>query len=95
MDLLADFTDYVSGSGLIEDLGNPWVQTAILALFIVSILGKYRVVFTVLIVLTFTLFVIRVGFGGEAIGVVEQAPVFLSGLGLVIIMAFYLFYVRR
>ena len=95
MDRIIDFTDYVSGQHIVEDLGSPLVQTALLALFVVTILMKWKVIFTFLLMASLTILVIRVGFGGGASGVLEQAPVFLSGLGLVIAIAVYLFYVRR
>jgi len=95
MDRLIDFTDYITSQQIVEDLSSPLVQTLLLALFIITILMKWKVIFTFLLMASLTLLVIRVGFGGGANGVLEQAPVFLSGLGIVIMIAVYLFYIRR
>lgn len=95
MDHIIDFTDYITGPHIVEDLSNPLVQTALLALFIITILMKWKIIFTFLLMASLTLLVIRVGFGGGTSGVLEQAPVFLSGLGLIIAIAVYLFYIRR
>ncbi len=95
MERIIDFTDYISGQQIVEDLGSPLLQTALLALFIITILMKWKIIFTFLLMATLTILVIRVGFGAGSTGVLEQAPVFLSGLGLVIAIAVYLFYIRR
>lgn len=95
MDRILDITDYLTGNKIVEDLANPWVQGLLLAIFVIVILKRWRALFTFLVMAVVVMVIIRVGFGGGATGVVEQAPVFLTGLGLTILVAVYLFYVRR
>ncbi|MDP3937892.1 MAG: hypothetical protein Q8R92_07125 [Deltaproteobacteria bacterium] len=95
MDRLIDITDYLTGSQLVEDLSNPWVQGAVLAIIVITILKRWRALFTFIVMTLVVVTIVRVGFGGGSTGVIEQAPVFLAGLGLSILVAVYLFYVRR
>lgn len=95
MDFITDVTDYLTSTQMVEDLTNPWLQAALLALFVVTILKNWRKLFTFLVMVLVVVIVVRVGFGGSSTGVIEQAPVFMAGLSLSILVAIYLFYVRR
>lgn len=95
MDRVLDLTDYLTGDQIVEHLANPWVQGALLAIFVIVILKRWRALFTVMVMGMVVMTIIRVGFGGGTTGVIEQAPVFLAGLTLTILVAVYLFYVRR
>lgn len=95
MDRLIDITDYLTGNRIAEDLAHPWVQAVLLAIFVIVILKRWRNVFTLLMMATVVIAIVRVGFGSGSTGVIEQAPVFLAGLSISIFVAVYLFFVRR
>ncbi len=95
MNRLIDITDYLTGSQLVADLSNPWVQAVVLSIIVITILKRWRALFTFIVMTLVVVAIVRVGFGGGSTGVMEQAPVFLAGLSLSILVAVYLFYVRR